>query len=223
MSLLFNFRFIGLCSLVMLAVFLISLLGYRLYKKYYFYLICYVFFILLLSIYVSYAAHKVLKDYQVMRLIVFLDPSIDPRGAGWNIIQSMTAIGSGHLWGKGFLQGTHSHYRFLPEQSTDFIFSIYGEEFGFLGGLLIFGLFLLISLRMISIMKSTVDSFGAYVVAGLSAMYIFHFMINVGMTMGIMPITGIPLYFMSYGGSALLTAMTGIGLAMSVFLRRYRR
>jgi rod shape determining protein RodA len=223
LSLLFNFRFIGLCSLVLSTILLIALLGYRLYKRPYFYWICYIILILLLSLNVSFAAHKVLKEYQVMRLIVFMDPSIDPRGAGWNIIQSMTAIGSGHFFGKGFLQGTHSHYRFLPEQSTDFIFSIFGEEFGFLGGMIIFGLFLLISLRMIAIMKSTVDTFGVYIVAGLSAMFIFHFLINVGMTMGIMPITGIPLYFMSYGGSALLSAMTGIGLSMSVFLRRYRR
>jgi rod shape determining protein RodA len=135
----------------------------------------------------------------------------------------MTAIGSGDFLGKGFLHGTHSHYRFLPEQSTDFIFSIFGEEFGFLGGLAIFGLFLLITLRLTAIMKSTVDSFGVYIVAGLAAVFIFHFMVNVGMTMGVMPITGIPLYFMSYGGSALLTGMAGIGLSMSVFVRRFRR
>jgi rod shape determining protein RodA len=209
--------------LVLLGVFLLAFLGYRLYKKGYFYWICYVILILLLSLDGSFAAHRILKEYQVMRLIVFLDPSIDPRGAGWNIIQSMTAIGSGDLLGKGFLQGTHSHYRFLPEQSTDFIFSIFGEEFGFLGGLVIFGLFLLITLRLTAIMKSTVDSFGAYIVAGLAAVFIFHFVVNIGMTMGVMPITGIPLYFMSYGGSALLTGMAAIGLSMSVFVRRFRR
>jgi rod shape determining protein RodA len=223
LSLLYSFRFVGLSSLVLFAVLFIAFLGYRLYKKQYFYWICYINLILLLALFISFTAHKMLKEYQVMRLIVFLNPNIDPRGAGWNIIQSMTAIGSGHLWGKGFLQGTHSHYRYLPEQSTDFIFSIFGEEFGFLGGLLVFGLFLLISLRLITIMKTTVDPFGTYIVAGLSAMYIFHFLINVGMAMGIMPITGIPLYFMSYGGSALLTAMMGIGLSMSVFLRRFQR
>ncbi|MDR0475892.1 MAG: rod shape-determining protein RodA [Treponema sp.] len=223
LTLFFNSRFIGLCSLVLLGVFLIAFMGHRLYKKIYFYWICYVILILLLALDVSFAAHKILKEYQVMRLIIFLDPGIDSRGAGWNIIQSMTAIGSGDLLGKGYLQGTHSHYRFLPEQSTDFIFSIFGEEFGFLGGLVIFGLFLLIFLRLTVIMKSTADSFGTYIVAGLAAVFIFHFVINVGMTMGVMPITGIPLYFMSYGGSALLTGMAGIGLAMSVFVRRFRR
>ena len=222
-SLLYNFHFIGLCSLVLLVILGIAVLGYKLYEKRYFYWISYIIMILLLSLYISYGAHKVLKEYQIMRLIVFLDPSIDPRGAGWNIIQSMTAIGSGHLWGKGFLQGTHSHYRYLPEQSTDFIFSIFGEEFGFLGGIFIFGLFLLISLRLIKIMKSTVDTFGVYIIAGLLGMYVFHFIVNVGMTMGIMPITGIPLYFMSYGGSALLAAMAGIGLAMSIYIRRFHR
>ena len=130
LSLLYNFRFIGLCSLVLFVIIGIAFLGYRLYKKLYFYWICYFFLILIISLNVSFVAHRVLREYQIMRLIVFLDPSVDPRGAGWNIIQSMTAIGSGHLWGKGFLQGTHSNYRFLPEQSTDFIFSIYGEEFG---------------------------------------------------------------------------------------------
>ena len=222
-SMFFSLRFIALCSLVLLVILIISFLGYRKFKKPYFYWISYIILILLLSLYASYIAHKVLKEYQIMRLIVFMDPSVDPRGAGWNIIQSMTAIGSGHLWGKGFLQGTHSHYRFLHEQSTDFIFSIFGEEFGFLGGLFIFGLFLLISFRLIKLMKTTADTYGEYMISGLAAMFIFHFLINVGMTMGIMPITGIPLYFMSYGGSALMSAMAGIGLAMSVYIRRYRR
>ena len=222
-SVLFNSRFVGLCSIVLSGILGIALLGYKLYEKKYFFWISYVIFILLLSLVASFAAHKVLKEYQIMRLIVFLDPSIDPRGSGWNIIQSMTAIGSGDLFGKGYLRGTHSHYRFLPEQSTDFIFSIYSEEFGFLGSMLIFGLFMLITYRLTKIMKTTADSFGIYIISGLIGMYLFHFFINVGMAMGIMPITGIPLYFMSYGGSALLAAMTGIGLAMSIFIRRFNR
>jgi rod shape determining protein RodA len=223
LSLLFNLRFISLCSIVLVIILAVALLGYRIYKKRYFYWIAYFIFILLVSLFTSFAAHKVLKEYQVMRLIVFLDPDVDPRGAGWNIIQSMTAIGSGDIWGKGYLLGTHSHYRFLPEQSTDFIFSIFGEEFGFLGGVLIFGLFLVILLRLTYVMKHTVDTFGVYIAAGLAAVYLFHFLINVGMTMGIMPITGIPLYFMSYGGSALMCAMAGIGMVMSIYIRRFRR
>jgi rod shape determining protein RodA len=175
------------------------------------------------SLPVSYAAHKVLKEYQLMRLIVFLDPNVDPRGAGWHIIQSMTAIGSGGLLGKGFLEGTQSHYRFLPTQSTDFIFSIFTEEWGLLGGLLVMALFLFICLRLIRIMKTTADTFGVYITGGLAAIYSFHFLVNVGMVMGVMPITGIPLYFMSYGGSALLSAMAGIGLALNIHIRRYNR
>ena len=223
LTVLYSLRFVLLASLIMAVILGIALLGLRLYKKRYFYWIAYSISIALLALNASYAAHRVLKEYQVMRLIVFLNPNIDPRGAGWNIIQSMIAIGSGSLWGKGFLQGTHSHYSYLPEQSTDFIFSIFGEEFGFMGGVFVFALFLIIALRMIRIMKTTVDTYGLYICAGISAMYIFHFLVNIGMTMGIMPITGIPLYFMSYGGSALLSAMAGIGLSMSVYIRRFHR
>ncbi|MDR3343613.1 MAG: rod shape-determining protein RodA [Treponema sp.] len=216
-----NARFVGATILALAVVGIIALLGLLLYKKQYFFWIVYGVAVVIFSLGASFLSHKVLKDYQLMRLIVFLDPNVDPKGAGWNIIQSITAIGSGGLWGKGYLQGTQSHYRFLPQQSTDFIFSIFTEEWGLVGGILVFALFLLICLRLVRIMKSTSDTFGAYITAGLSAMYIFHFFINVGMTMGIMPITGIPLLFMSYGGSAIISAMTGIGLAMSVSVRRY--
>jgi rod shape determining protein RodA len=198
-----------------------AIIGYRRYSRRYFYWIVYVSSLVIASLISSYAARLVLKDYQIMRLIVFLDPNVDPRGSGWNIIQSITAIGSGGFMGKGFLQGTQSHYRFLPQQSTDFIFSIFSEEWGFVGGMLVFSLFLTLSLRLIRIMKTTSDPYGAYIAAGLSAMYVFHFMVNVGMTMGVMPITGIPLLFMSYGGSSLLAAMAGIGFAMSIYMRRY--
>jgi rod shape determining protein RodA len=133
----------------------------------------------------------------------------------------MTAIGAGGFTGQGYLQGTQSHYRFLPEQSTDFIFSIFSEEAGFAGGLVVFALFLIICLRILRIIKTTGDPFAAYICAGLVGVYSFHFLVNVGMAMGIMPITGIPLLFMSYGGSSLLSAMLGIGLALSIHVRRY--
>jgi rod shape determining protein RodA len=216
-----NARFIAIAVMGFSVIAAIALFGYLKYRRPYFFWILYGSAIVIFSLGASYASHKVLKDYQIMRLIVFLDPNVDPRGAGWNIIQSITAIGSGGLIGKGYLQGTQSHYRFLPQQSTDFIFSIFTEEWGFLGGLLIFILFLMICMRLVRIMKITSDSFGSYICAGLSAVYIFHFLVNVGMTMGIMPITGIPLLFMSYGGSAIISAMTGIGLALSIYVRRY--
>ncbi|MDR2029674.1 MAG: rod shape-determining protein RodA [Treponema sp.] len=217
-----NIRFAAITMLVLALIMVIALLGYIWYKKRYFYWIVYTAAIIIFSLGASFAAQKVLKDYQIMRLIVFLDPNVDPRGSGWNIIQSITAIGSGGLLGKGYLHGTQSHYRFLPQQSTDFIFTMLPDEWGLLGGVLVFILFLLICLRLVKIMKSTADPFGCYIAAGLSSMYIFHFLVNVGMTMGIMPITGIPLLFMSYGGSALTSAMAGIGFALSIYIRRFR-
>jgi rod shape determining protein RodA len=216
-----NPRFILSVMVALGIIAVIALFGFFRYKKNYFFWILYSSMVVILSLGMSFVARKVLKDYQIMRLIVFLDPEVEPQGAGWNIIQSITAIGSGGLVGKGYLQGTQSHYRFLPQQSTDFIFSIFTEEWGFLGGVLVFALFLLICLRLVRIMKITTDSFGAYIAAGLSGVYIFHFLINVGMTMGIMPITGKPLLFMSYGGSSVLSAMAGIGLALSIYVRRY--
>jgi rod shape determining protein RodA len=165
-------------------------------------------------------AARVLKGYQMMRLVVFLDPQIDPRGAGWHIIQSVTAVGSGGLLGKGFLRGTQSHYRYLPEQSTDFIFSILAEEMGFLGSLLVFGLFTLIILRALYIAYTSKDRFGTYVSVGVAAMVSFHVIQNIGMAIGVMPITGIPLFFLSYGGSSLWTALMSIGLLLSIHYRR---
>ncbi|MDR1908390.1 MAG: rod shape-determining protein RodA [Spirochaetaceae bacterium] len=214
-------RFVTVTILALLVILAIALFGYFRYGKRYFFWIGYGTAIAILSLGASFMSHRVLKDYQIMRLIVFLDPNVDPQGSGWHIIQSATAIGSGGLWGKGYLQGTQSHYRFLPQQSTDFIFSIFSEEWGMMGGLLVFTLFLVICLRLARTMRITGDAFGALTVAGLSAMYIFHFLINVGMTMGIMPITGIPLMFMSYGGSAMISAWAGIGLALSVNVHRY--
>ena len=165
-------------------------------------------------------AARVLRGYQMMRLVVFLDPQIDPRGAGWHIIQSVTAVGSGGLMGKGFLQGTQSHYRYLPEQSTDFIFSILAEETGFIGGLLVFALFTLIIIRGLYTAFTSQDRFGSYLAVGIVAMLFFHVMQNIGMAIGVMPITGIPLFFLSYGGSSLWTAMMCMGLLLSIHYRR---
>jgi len=216
-----NPRLIAVVVLALGIIIGIALFGFIKYKKRYFFWMVYAFTIIVLSLGASYAARALLKNYQMMRLIVFLDPNIDPRGAGWHIIQSVTAIGSGGFTGQGYLRGTQSHYRFLPEQSTDFIFSIFSEETGFVGGIIVFVLFLIICLRLLRIIKITSDPFAAYICAGLAGMFSFHFIINVGMTMGIMPITGIPLLFISYGGSAMISAMAGIGLALSIHIRRY--
>ncbi len=216
-----NIRFILILTASLILISLVSVYGFFRFKRKYFFWVTYVSAILIFSFAASFLANKVLRDYQMMRLIVFLDPNVDPRGSGWQIIQSITAIGSGGMFGKGFLEGTQSHYRYLPQQSTDFIFSILSEELGFIGGIFVFALFLGILLRLIKIIKSTSDLFGSYIVAGISGMILFHFMINVGMTMGIMPITGIPLLFMSYGGSSLVSIMIAIGLCQSIYIRRF--
>lgn len=187
----------------------------------YFYWIAYFFGIICAALILSKAVGKILKDYQIKRLIVFLNPNSDPLGAGWNIIQSKIAIGSGNWFGQGFLRGTQSHYRFLPEQSTDFIFSILSEEIGFAGSIGVFFVYFGMLVRMIYIMRNTSNEFGFYIVSGILAMFFFHFTVNVGMVMGIMPITGIPLLFLSYGGSSLWTAMICVGLVMSVNCHRF--
>lgn len=186
----------------------------------YFYWIAYVFTIISLALIASLLFGKVLKYYQIKRLIIFMDPSADPLDSGWNINQSKIAIGAGGLFGQGYLQGTQSHYRFLPQQSTDFIFSILSEEFGFFGGLFIFTIYLAILIRILIIIKQCANNYGVYIASGILAMFAYHFFINVGMVMGIMPITGIPLLFLSYGGSSLLTAMSCAGLIMSINYRK---
>ncbi len=209
-----------LASLVL--VILLAAWGNFRFKRGYFYWILYISVLLLVSNLGALAAARILKSYQIMRLIVFLNPRVDPQGTGWNIIQSMTAVGSGGFWGKGFLQGTQSHYRFLPQQSTDFIFSILAEEWGFAGGVLIFSLFLIILVRGLRIAYTVRDDYALYVGAGIIGMFFFHVVVNIGMSMGVMPITGIPLFFLSYGGSSLWTALIAVGLLLNINMRRYR-
>jgi len=199
---------------------IIAAIGYLLLKKRYYYWIGYFLGIIAVSLSGALVGSRVLKGYQMKRLIIFLDPNSDPLGAGWNIIQSMTAIGSGGKTGLGFLKGTQSHYSFLPEQSTDFIFSILSEEWGFLGGLLVFSLYAIIFLRIFLVIQKTSDLFGKLIASGVAGMLFFHFVVNIGMVMGFMPITGIPLLFLSYGGSSLWTAMIAIGLVIGISLRQ---
>ena len=203
------------------AVIAVAVTGGYFLKRPYFFWLAWSFSSLLSAVVGTLAVTKVLKPYQVMRLVAFIDPQIDPRGSGWNIIQSVTAVGSGGFWGKGFLHGTQSHYRYLPQQSTDFIFSIFSEEWGFVGGAALFALFLVIFVRGLRIVSSTNDPFAAYIGSGVVGMLFFHFVVNVGMAMGIMPITGIPLTFLSYGGSSLWTALIGVGFLINIHYRRY--
>ncbi|MFO8065480.1 MAG: rod shape-determining protein RodA [Spirochaetota bacterium] len=202
-------------------VLFVGVVGYVATKRRHFYWMMYGVSLLLVALLSSIAVRQILQDYQMMRLIVFLDPYAEPRGAGWNIIQSITAVGSGGFSGKGLLQGTQSQYQYIPQQSTDFIFSILAEEWGFLGGLVVFALFLLILLRGLYIVLTARDTFSALMATGVVALIFFHFAVNVGMVIGVMPITGIPLFFLSHGGSSLWTALVGIGLLLNVHHNRY--
>jgi len=159
-----------------------------------------------------------LAPYQRHRLLVFLDPSIDPRNSGWHVIQSQVAIGSGGWLGKGFLEGTQKRLAFLPEQHTDFIFAVLGEELGFLGVTLALTLFLFLLFRSVRIAERASDSFGSLLAFGLASSWIVHIIVNVGMTLNLMPITGIPLPFFSYGGSFMLACWLAIGLLSRIAL-----
>nr|WP_237743652.1 rod shape-determining protein RodA [Pleurocapsa sp. PCC 7319] len=157
-----------------------------------------------------------LKDYQKARLIMFLDPEQDPLGGGYHLIQSRIAIGAGKLWGQGWHQGTQTQLNFIPEQHTDFIFSAVGEEFGFIGSILLLAVFWLICMRLIWVASTAKDNFGSLLAIGILAIIAFQTIINISMTIGLAPITGIPLPWMSYGRSSLLSCFIGIGLVESV-------
>lgn len=161
-----------------------------------------------------------LKDYQRKRLMAFLDPLQDPLGAGYAIIQSKIAIGSGQILGKGYLHGTQTMLQFVPEHHTDFIFTVVGEELGFVGAVVILSLFLVWLWRAVAIAMGARDSLGMLIAVGVTSMMAFHVFVNVGMTIGLMPITGIPLPFLSHGGSALVTSLMAAGLLLNVWMRR---
>lgn len=162
-----------------------------------------------------------LKDYQIMRLVVFINPEdMDPLGSGYQIIQSKTAIGSGELWGRGLFNGTLNQLNYLPEQHTDFIFSVVGEELGFVGSTIILLLLFSVLWRGVRISVNAKDPFGSLLAAGAVSMLAFHVYTNVAMTIGLAPVTGIPLPFISYGGSALLSDAIAIGILLNVHMRR---
>lgn len=156
-----------------------------------------------------------LHNYQRLRILTFLDPGQDPRGAGYQIIQSRISIGSGGLTGKGFLNSTQSRLEFLPERHTDFVFSVLGEEFGFLGSLIVLGLFAFLLFRMVRIALRCRSKFSSYIVFGAATIILFQVFVNIGMTIGITPVTGLPLPFLSYGGTSLVFNWTLIALALA--------
>jgi len=167
--------------------------------------------------------HKyLLQEYQMNRLITFINPESDLLGAGYHVWQSRIAIGSGGLTGKGLLLGTQSHYTFLPIRHTDFIFSVVGEEFGFIGVTILLGLYFIFLYRGIRIVVMARDTYGALLAAGVVSMFAFHIILNIGMTTGIMPVTGIPLPLFSAGGSNLLVNLAAIGVLLNVYARRQK-
>ncbi|MDH4068966.1 MAG: rod shape-determining protein RodA [Ignavibacteria bacterium] len=161
-----------------------------------------------------------LKSYQQKRIDTFLDPAADPLGAGYNVLQSKVAIGSGGLFGKGYLEGTQTQLRFIPEQWTDFIFCVPGEEFGFIGAATVLFLFLALVLRGIKLGASVKNPFGSILAISITSILTGHIFINIGMSLGLLPVIGVPLPFLSYGGSALLSNMIMIGLLLNLYAHR---
>ena len=163
---------------------------------------------------------RALSPHQQKRIQSFIDPSADPLGAGYNAIQAKVAIGSGGLFGKGFLAGSQTQLQFIPEQWTDFIFCVIGEEFGFIGSIIVLGLFLTLLLRILKIATSAKDEFLSLVLIGILMIYFVHLVINIGMVVGIMPVIGIPLPFVSYGGSSLVVNMFLLGIVANIYRSR---
>ena len=165
-------------------------------------------------------AYSHLHDYQRARITTFLHPESDPLGAGYNIIQSKIALGSGGIWGKGFLQGTQSHLNFLPEKQTDFIFTLFSEEFGLVGGLFLMTLLAIIILGGLVMAIRCRHQFGRLVALGLSVNFFMYVLVNIAMVTGAIPVGGVPLPLVSHGGTAMLTVMIGMGILMSVHVHR---
>ncbi|MCB0343886.1 MAG: rod shape-determining protein RodA [Bdellovibrionales bacterium] len=169
----------------------------------------------------AYPAWSTLKDYQKQRVVSFLSPEQDPLGSGYHAIQSKIAVGSGKVFGKGFLEGTQTQLSFLPEQTTDFIFSVLAEEWGFMGSFLVISLFAFLVLHSFAIAGRCRERFSAFVVVGVAMMIFWHMVVNIGMVTGVLPVVGLTLPLLSYGGSSVITFMAGLGLVAGVSMRRF--
>lgn len=215
-----TFLFVGLVMLqpdlgsamVLVGTWVILLLFTGIKRKHFWWL-----FITFILVVIS-AWFFLLKDYQQSRILTFFNPGRDPQGDGYNVIQSIVAVGSGQLTGRGLSLGSQSSLRFLPEPGTDFIFAVIAEDLGFLGVILLLGLFSFIFYRLFLIMKKSQDDFGAYLVLGICAMLLVQIFINIGMNMGISPVTGIPLPLVSAGGSSLWAVMIALGIAQNIHI-----
>ncbi|HEX9822907.1 MAG TPA: rod shape-determining protein RodA, partial [Actinomycetota bacterium] len=164
----------------------------------------------------------IVRDYQVARLTAFIDPEADPLRAGYNKAQAEIAIGAGGITGRGYLDGTQTNLDFVPEQHTDFIFTVVGEELGFVGAIVLLMLYGLVLWRGFRIAMMSKDLFGTLLALGIVTILAFQVFVNIGMTLGIMPITGIPLPFLSYGGSSMITSFLAVGLLLNIHMRRFQ-
>jgi rod shape determining protein RodA len=174
-----------------------------------------------LGLFFSVMLQKFFVDYQKQRIIIFINPDKDPLGFGYNIIQSKIAIGSGGFFGKGFLKGSQTQLGFLPEKTSDFIFSVIAEEWGFFGSIILILILGFIVYRGIQIAMEAKDKFGALLASGITSIFFFHIVINIGMAVGIMPVTGLPLSFVSYGGSNLIMSLLGVGILINIRSRKF--
>jgi len=179
----------------------------------------YIFGLGLMTVVTAPIAFDFLKDYQKKRILTFLNPASDPQGAGYNVLQSTISVGSGKIFGRGLGHGPQSQLKFLPERYTDFIFSVLGEELGLLGSVVLLILFLILLFRIIRVARISSDNFGSFIAVGVAVWILFQAFVNIGMNIGIMPVTGIPLPLISYGGSSALVIMMSLGLLQSVLLR----
>lgn len=195
-------------------IFMLFVAGIR--KKYIF------ISILLVVIIVPIAYFWILPEHAKSRIDVYLNPDLDPRGAGYNIIQSKLAIGAGQILGMGLLKGNQTQLGYLYPKTTDFIFAVIGEELGFIGGAAVIILYIILVSKAIKVAKTAKDDEGSYIAAGIAGIFFFHMLENIGMTMGLLPITGIPLPFVSYGGSSLLTNLILIAILLNISGRRQR-
>ena len=168
-----------------------------------------------------FAWKRLLKPYQKDRVLTFLDPAAYAKGAGYHAIQSVIAVGSGQWGGKGWGEGTQNQLSFLPEQHTDFIFSVWAEEHGFLGGLLLISLYGFLVLAAIDVASNARDKFGSFLAVGVAGLFFWHAFINIGMVTGALPVVGVPLPLFSYGGSSVLADMLGVGILLNVSMRRF--
>ncbi len=175
----------------------------------------------LLGTFIAVAGWFGLHDYQRARIRTFLNPEADPLGSGYHIIQSKIAVGSGGLFGKGFIQGTQSQLSFLPERHTDFAFSVFAEEWGFAGSLVLLALYFFLIVWGLYVARRAADRFGLFLAVGVTAMIFWHIVVNLGMVIGLLPVVGVPLPFFSYGGTSMVTMMIGVGLLMNVSMRRF--